>query len=72
MCASLVPHPCIVVETSPCNRVMDGFSTEAISSVLRNFFVDDYLKSIENEKEAVENVHDHGSILAFNHAFAYA
>lgn len=37
---------------------LDGFSTEAISSVLRNFYVDDCLKSVENEEEALEIAHE--------------
>lgn len=36
---------------------MDEFSTEAISSALRNFYVDDCLKSVKIEKEALEIAH---------------
>lgn len=37
---------------------VDGFSTEAISTVLRNFYVDDCLKSVENDKEALKIAHE--------------
>lgn len=37
---------------------MVGFSTEVVSFMLKKFYVDDGLKSVEDENEALEITHD--------------